>query len=179
MKWFIILTFFLLGDLAAETDSLSETDSQSNSASDLVEKPMIKYELKNLISKQSSFYVFKKDDKIRHYYKFKNQDGMHYIIYEENTTLASLKEINYLRQFLLKPNQSLKLKIECKQKAFCTGTCANKYYQISNTQNPVIAKSNNCQLTYVSFAEKPIVDSKKLLQTSSIEFAPANDVKEK
>lgn len=117
------------------------------------------YILMGLKALAFSQYSMKAPDRVRQYLKFKNEDGYHYIIYEEAKSAPPLRELVNLKQSI--ENQDVEYTIEfiCKQKAFCTGDCSKKYYEITNAPgNDLFSKSNKCRLNYYSYSRKQDIE---------------------
>ena len=103
------------------------------------------YHLSDLQAVSMSTYPGGAPTLLRHYLHFRNADGNHYLVYEEEAGAAGLKEVAALRQSMQGGGVSCALELDCRKKAFCTGKCANMYYQISNVPSAT-GDSDRCRL---------------------------------
>ncbi|MGZ3737947.1 MAG: hypothetical protein ACXVB9_01150, partial [Bdellovibrionota bacterium] len=115
------------------------------------------YHLSDLRPVSVSTYPTGVSSVLRDYLHFRNKDGNHYLVVEEDALGTPLKEVAGLQRSMGNQGASCDLDISCGRKAFCTGKCANMYYQISNAQSAK-AQEERCRL--ISFTceqgrEKP------------------------
>jgi hypothetical protein len=68
----------------------------------------------------------------RNYLHFRNRDGNHYLVFEEESEGAPRGEVAGLQRSMANPNAECDVELSCRKKAICTGKCSNMYYQISS-----------------------------------------------
>lgn len=92
----------------------------------------IRYNLNNLRPVGMAQYEVKAVGALRQYMRFQNEQGSHFIIYEEVSVAPPLREIAPLRQAMIDSDGVFSMEIECPTKAFCTGDCQHMYYETTN-----------------------------------------------
>jgi len=93
----------------------------------------------------------------REYIHFHNEQGSHYLIYEELLSATPLAAVQHFRQVMGSWDMVCQLELDCRQPAFCTGGCRNHYYEVSNTPaDPALADRNQCALSSYR-CERPVV----------------------
>lgn len=102
------------------------------------------YELKNLSAGVASLYNTSYSQ--RHFLRFRNEQGVHTIIYEESPNEAPLKDVGHLLSAMKLGTCTIEL--ECKTKAFCTGgDCRSMYYEMTNAPLDLkFAPRDRCKL---------------------------------
>ena len=95
----------------------------------------------------------------REYIHFQNEQGNHYVIYEEAAGAPPVQAIKHFREVMGRWDMVCSLDMDCKAPAFCTGTCKNLYYETSNTPEDLeLLDRNHC--TLISYrCEKPLTKS--------------------
>ena len=86
----------------------------------------------------------------RFYIQFKNPDGYHFIVYEEDSVRPPLELIHDLKASTQAWKASCSMELRCNGKALCTGKCANMYYQMSNMGEDG-GTASKCRLHSFSF----------------------------
>ncbi len=110
------------------------------------------YSLKDLRFMKVSKYAGLANGK-REYFQLKNSLGTHYLIYEESPAHAPLAPLQVLRAKA--PGAALcKVKLQCSTNAFCTGTCKNFYYELSNgPADPARREHSRCAIQELDCAD--------------------------
>jgi hypothetical protein len=107
--------------------------------------PGVKYNLRNL--KPVGLSEQYQGARNRELLQFTNEQGKQNILYEEATTLPTLKEINRLAPFMASSVHTCSIDLECKTKAFCTDNCRSLFYEVTNNPtDPSLAEKSNCVL---------------------------------
>jgi len=104
-----------------------------------------KYSITGMHPEGISQYAVPQRNAQREYLSFQNELGSHRFIYEETAGTPSLGGINSIRQVMGSTGMECRVDLECKTPAFCTGTCRNMYYEMSNTpHDPAVQDRNHC-----------------------------------
>lgn len=107
------------------------TVTKTESAPVMPETPLMFF-LSDLVPTSVSNYPTNLSTVRRHYFQFRNNDGSHYFVYEEDSGFAPIREVTELKRAMENWNSSCSVDLDCKEKPFCTGRCRNMYYQLSN-----------------------------------------------
>lgn len=128
----------------------------------------VKYFLRNLKASGISQYALTEKAGLRLYLHFHNEQGHHYIVYEEATAAPQQREVNNLRQAMANPHQPFSLDIECAAKAFCTGECRNMYYEMSNQPGEyATTEQNRCEVKAFT-NEMPTVETRTIASSTPV-----------
>ena len=105
------------------------------------------YSLDNLKPVSLAQYNVTDRPGLRQFFQFQNEEGMHFIVYEEVKGIAGSRELDGIRVYMSQWDSACNLELVCKTKAFCTGDCRNMYYEMTNSPNDtVFPERNNCTL---------------------------------
>lgn len=123
----------------------AQPGTQPAAATQAAVTPGVKYNLRNL--KPVGLSEQYQGTRNRELLQFTNEQGKQNILYEEATTVPTLKEINRLAPFMASSVHTCSIDLECKAKAFCTDNCRSLFYEVTN--NPAdasLADKSNCVL---------------------------------
>lgn len=115
---------------------------------------VVTYHLSSLRSVSLATYPSGVSSITRKYLHFRNKDGNHYLVVEEDANESPVKEVEELRKAIAVPGVTCDIDIGCQKKAFCTGKCMNMYYQLSNGASPVLDGDRCRMLSF--FCENPV-----------------------
>jgi hypothetical protein len=109
------------------------------------------YELENLKPLGFSHILQPAPLSFREYLNFQNEEGIHHFIYEESPLSVPLQEIHHVQQAVHQLDYNCSAELDCDTKAFCTDTCKDMYYELSNVMptTPTVGE-NHCRI--VSFS---------------------------
>ncbi len=89
---------------------------------------------------------------------FENEQGEHYILYEENPAFGGVKEIASLVSFIGNSNHICSIDLDCQSKAFCTSGCKKLYYEVFNSAAP--SGRNSCAIkAFTCSVQNPLPSS--------------------
>jgi hypothetical protein len=115
----------------------------------------VHYSLKGLRPHGISQYAVRARTAQREYIHFENEQGNHYLIYEEAPGSPPTQAMKTFRAVMGSWDMVCSLELDCKQPAFCTGSCKNLYYETSNTPEDLgLLDRNHCSLSSYH-CEKP------------------------
>ncbi len=92
----------------------------------------VSYELSELRPVSLSAYPTEISSVRRYYLQFRNNDGSHFLVYEEDSVRPPVESMHEMKNSMQAWKASCSVDVRCKGKALCTGKCSNMYYQISN-----------------------------------------------
>lgn len=138
----------------------------------------IVHEIRELTPAGITQYSSGADSVLRQYLEFRNNQGTHYVIYEEGAGAPPLRNIAAIREMARAADSTCAIDIECSSKAFCTGDCRNMYYETSNLPGDALAPDRNkCKVTYFSCEPKASATSPQAVSAAPVAnsaLPPAN-----
>lgn len=90
------------------------------------------YHFTDLQPMSTSLYPTSTPNVLRYYFQLRNQRGSHFIVYEEDSNTATVKEYQALHDAARIGNPTCTIDLTCSFKPFWTNECKSIYYQISN-----------------------------------------------
>src|SRR3989344_4816299 len=136
--WFRSITFLLV--LVGVLPEWAQAQ-----AAPLAQSPAVSYDIRDLHPVGYSFH--RGDVATRYFFRLQNEQGSHYLVYEEFSAISPVKEMKYVERFSNNPDHVCTLELDCSLKAICVNDCKSLYYETTNAPlDPSMKDRNNCSI---------------------------------